>query len=225
MGKEQIVDSITLLLSSSSSTVRPRLLVLRVLGECLELCKSLAWSGLILDLVHPDLVVLSSQTLHGWGPLSIMALSGTSCSCLILPPVDGSKALLKLAHERWHILEKCKQVKLHDGVRWDVWCLIFEASMHVDVGIDRPDRMSESLKGAEFAPFTTLSLVDFQLHVFANGVGPSSENNHKGSNKDGGVLVPGKWLISANLVGGSHPVPSAISVASETPSVLQSGLV
>ena len=146
MGKEQVVDPITLLLSSSSSTVRPRLLVLGVLGECLELCKSLAWSGLILDLVHPDLVVLSGQTLHGWGPLSIMALSGTSCSCLILPPVDGSKALLKLAHERWHILEKGKQVKLHDGVRWDVWCLILKASMHVDVGIDRPDCVSESLK-------------------------------------------------------------------------------
>lgn len=97
--------------------------------------------------------------------------------------------------------------------------------MHVDGCIDLPDGVSKALKGVKLAPLATLSLIDFELHVFSYRVGSTSEDDHQGSYKDRRVLVSGERLVSASLVRGSNPVPSTISVASKTPSVLKGRLV
>lgn len=85
--------------------------------------------------------------------------------------------------------------------------------------------MSESLNGIELVPLGGLSVVDLQRNDLAYLVSSSSDNHHQRSQEESRVLVPWDWSVLLTLVWGFDPVPSAVSVATETPSILQAALI
>lgn len=97
--------------------------------------------------------------------------------------------------------------------------------MHVDIVVHDPDGMSEPLQAIELLPFARLSFIDLKLNIFTDVVGPSTQDKHESSNEESGVLISGERFFAAWLIGGLHPIPSAVSVASKAPSILEGALI
>ena len=97
--------------------------------------------------------------------------------------------------------------------------------MHEDGRVHGPDRVAEPLQAFEFVPLRRLSLVDLELDVFTDGVGAATNDHHHRADENGSVLIPGKRLLRAHLVWRLDPVPTAITVAPQTPRILQGALV
>lgn len=123
-------------------------------------------------------------------------------------------------------LEMLDQIEFNDGVRRDIWSLIFKTSVHVNGPmIMGPNSVAETLNRAQFFPLWIFSLINFHLNIFTCGISPSTENQHEGSNKDGRVLISSQWLLRATFVWSLDPVPSSIPVPSEAPGVFEGRLV
>jgi hypothetical protein len=50
------------------------------------------------------------------------------------------------------LVEKLVGINPSDDVNWNVWCLMLKATMNINVGIDRPASMAETLQGIELVP-------------------------------------------------------------------------
>lgn len=123
-------------------------------------------------------------------------------------------------------LEMLDQIEFNDGVRRDIWSLIFKTSVHVNGPmIMGPNGVAETLNRAQFFPFWIFSLVYLHGYIFAHRVCSTSENNHQGSNENCGMLISGKRLFTVILVGSLDPVPATISVSSESPGIFEGWLV
>jgi len=96
--------------------------------------------------------------------------------------------------------------------------------MHINCCINSPHSMSKSLYGIELFPFTGLCFVYFHEHILSDSVCSSTEYNHHCSNEDSRVLVSSQWCL-ITLVWCVDPIPSSISVSSETPCILQGRLI
>jgi hypothetical protein len=112
------------------------------------------------------------------------------------------------------------EVESHDGVGGYVGCLVLEAPVHVDVVVHDPHGVTETLKAIEFLPFRGLRLVNFKLNVLSHVVSAATQHKHKGAHEEGRVLVSCEGFLRARLVRSLHPIPTTVSVTSETPSVL-----
>jgi uncharacterized membrane protein len=97
--------------------------------------------------------------------------------------------------------------------------------MHVDVVVHDPHGVTETLKAVEFLPLGGLSLVHFELDILPNIIRAASKNKHECANKECGVLISSKRFLSARLIWSLDPVPSAIAMAAQAPSILESTLV
>jgi len=97
--------------------------------------------------------------------------------------------------------------------------------MHVDERIDYPDRMAEPLQAFVLLPLRALGLVNLKLDFFSHRVSAPSEYQHEGAYKGRGMLISSERLLGIGLVRSADPVPPAVSVAAETPSVLEGHLI
>lgn len=97
--------------------------------------------------------------------------------------------------------------------------------MHVNVVVHDPHGVTETLKAVEFLPLGGLSLVHFELDILPNIICAASKNKHECAYKECGVLISSKRLLSAGLIWSLDPVPSAIAMAAQAPSVLEGTLV
>jgi hypothetical protein len=59
------------------------------------------------------------------------------------------------------LVEQLIGINPSDDVNWNVWCLMLETTMNINVGIDRPASMAETLQGIEFVPLRRLCIVYF----------------------------------------------------------------
>lgn len=60
---------------------------------------------------------------------------------------------LNLLDEMFMLVEELVCIDSSDYVYRDVWGLMLEATMHIDIGIDGPASMAEALQRVEFVPF------------------------------------------------------------------------
>ena len=147
-----------------------------------------------LSRAHLNLHVIFRKALHGWSKrpttstssiLTIVSSDGvvvwvSAISVLVL------ESTLQFGEKTGMASDVSNQVELHDRISWNIGSLIFETTVHVNgLVVMSPDGMSESLNRVEFLPFRVFSLINFHEDVLANGISPSTENNHESSDEDG----------------------------------------
>ena len=101
---------------------------------------------------------------------------------------------------------------------------MLETTMHIHTSVDAPNSRSEALNGSELVPLRRLSVVDFECNIFSDLIGSSSDDHHEWSQKQCGMLVTWCWCFTC-LVRCLDPVPAAITMTTEAPSVTQTCLV
>ena len=72
-----------------------------------------------------------------------------------------------------------------DYVNWNVWCLVLEATMDINVGVDRPAGVAEALQGVEFVPLRGLCIVNFQGNDLSYCIGTAPDDHHEGAQEEG----------------------------------------
>jgi len=122
------------------------------------------------------------------------------------------------------VSEKFLTVNLRDGVDGDVGSFVLEATVHVDVGVNGPARVTETLDCLELVPLGGFGVVNFESDVFTDLVSTSTDDDHKRTEEQSGVLVARSRNLTS-LVRGLHPVPAAVTMATKSPSVSETALV
>jgi hypothetical protein len=72
-----------------------------------------------------------------------------------------------------------------DYVNWNVRCLVLEATMDINVGVDRPAGVAEALQGIEFVPLRGLCIVNFKGNDLSYCVGAASDDHHERAQEEG----------------------------------------
>ena len=121
--------------------------------------------------------------------------------------------------------EELLSIDLADLPKWNVRDLVLKATVHVNAIVASPAAMSESLNGVEFVPFGRLSVVNLKRHHLADLVGSTTNNHHKRSKEQSGVLVARHGTLALRLVRSLDPVPSSVAMSSEAPSVKETRLI
>lgn len=85
--------------------------------------------------------------------------------------------------------------------------------------------MSEPLYRGKSLPFAIFSVIHFQIQLLIRIIRPSPKNNHTAIHKYCSVLIPSLRLVHVHLVRCLHPIPLAISMFPQTPSVIQRALI
>lgn len=97
--------------------------------------------------------------------------------------------------------------------------------MQVEELLDEPRRVSESLDRRELVPVGGFSIVDLERQGFSDLVGATADDEHEGSEEEGGVLISLDRIFAVLLVGGADPIPAAIAMAAQAPGIVEGGLV
>ena len=98
--------------------------------------------------------------------------------------------------------------------------------MHKDVlEVYCPNGVTESLNWVELFPFRIFCLINLHKNVFSNSISPTSKNNHQSTHEHCWVLISSERLFSTWLIWCFYPIPSPISVSSESPGILKGWLV
>jgi len=79
--------------------------------------------------------------------------------------------------------EELLGVYFADLAQRNIWDLMFETTMDVDVVTGYPAGMSKPLHRIKLIPFTTFSIINLQRHDLPNLISPSSNNHHQRSQK------------------------------------------
>lgn len=58
-------------------------------------------------------------------------------------------------------MEKLIGVDSSYDIDRNVWCFMLESSVNIDISINGPASMTESLKRVKFVPFTRFCIIDF----------------------------------------------------------------
>lgn len=129
-----------------------------------------------------------------------------------------------LGGEAWVVGKQFGCVNPRNCVDRNVRGFVLKTSMNINASVDGPDSSTEPLNGSEFVPFRRLSVVNLQSYIFSNLVGSTSNDHHQGTEEQSGVLI--SWCGSfSSFVWSLDPVPTSITMTSETPSVAQTALI
>lgn len=129
-----------------------------------------------------------------------------------------------LGGEAWVVGKQFGCVNPRNRVDRNVRGFVLEASMNINASVDGPDGSTEPLNGSEFVPFRRLSVINLKSYIFSNLVGSTSDDHHQGTEEQSRVLI--SWCGSfSSFVWSLDPVPSSITMTSETPSVTQTALI
>ena len=79
--------------------------------------------------------------------------------------------------------------------------------------------MSESLNRVEFVPFAGLGIIYLKRNNFADLISSTTDDHHEWTQEEGRMLIPRNWTVSLALIGSFDPIPSAVSMSTETPGV------
>lgn len=120
--------------------------------------------------------------------------------------------------------EELLRVYLGDGIDWDVRSFMLESSMDVNILIHHPTGVTETLDGLELKPLRRLGIIYFKGDIFTDLVSTSSNDHHEGAKEQSRVLIARSGHLTS-LVGSFNPIPAAIAMSAETPSVVEGGLV
>ena len=121
--------------------------------------------------------------------------------------------------------EEFLSINLADLFKRDVWNFMLKTTVDVDTVITSPATVSESLNRVEFVPLGGFSVINLERHNLSDLVSSATNNHHKWSQEESRVLVSRHRTLGLTLVRSLDPVPSAVSVSSEAPRVLQGILV
>ena len=121
--------------------------------------------------------------------------------------------------------KKLLSIDLAYFTQWNIWNLMLETSVDKYIIARSPAWVSKSLYWIKLVPLWRFCVIDLKRNNFSNLISSSSNNHHERSQEKSGVLISWNWSISLILVWGFNPVPSSISMSSETPCVEQTTLI
>ena len=102
---------------------------------------------------------------------------------------------------------------------------MLEATMQVDVVVDSPARMAEALHRVELCPLRGFSIVDLERHHLSNLICATTNDHHERAEEESGMLVARDRAFGLTLVRGFDPVPPAVTVSTQAPSIVKARLV
>lgn len=85
--------------------------------------------------------------------------------------------------------------------------------------------MPESLHSTKLEPFRTFCVLDFHSYSFTNRVSTTPYYHHSWTHKEGGLLLAWNWCICIAFLRRFNPIPSSITVSSQTPGIIESTLI
>ena len=132
---------------------------------------------------------------------------------------------LNLLKETIEACEQLLSVDLANLAKRNVRNFVFKATMHIDVVVRGPARMTEALHRVELVPLRRFSVVDFERHNLTDLVGSATDDHHERTQEQSRVLITRHWAFSLRLVRSLHPVQSAIPMSTQTPSIEQARLI
>ena len=136
-----------------------------------------------------------------------------------------TEEIIQFVNNIWSVFKNLESVESGDVLFWYIGWVMFKAAMNEEIWVNGPARMSESLDWRELVPLAGLSVVEFKCYLFIDWIGATSYYNHHSSHEDWRMLVSLKRSLSCLFVRSLHPVPSTISMSSQSPGVVKSGSV
>ena len=102
---------------------------------------------------------------------------------------------------------------------------MLETTMDINVIVRGPAAVTESLNRVELVPLRRLGVINFQGYYLSNLICAATNYHHEGTKEQSRVLITRNRTFSLALVRSFNPVPTAISVSSETPGIIQGRLI
>jgi hypothetical protein len=121
--------------------------------------------------------------------------------------------------------EEFLSINFTDLTEWNVWDFVLKTTVNINVIVGCPARVSESLNGVELVPFARLGVIDLKWNNFSDLVSSTTDDHHEWSQEKGRVLISWNRTISLTLIWSLDPIPSSVSMSTETPSVEQAALI
>jgi hypothetical protein len=197
--------------------------------------------GLLLKLVDRDLAYEEREVFRGGviihsdmslvGPLKLFFLSDIILFAAwllgVLAAITLRPSLLRvdLANETGVVSKQFLSFYFVDSIDGDVGSLVLESTMDVDIRVHNPTGVTEALDGLKLIPLRRFCVVYFEGNVFSYLVGTSSDDHHEGANEKSRVLVARSGSLTIDLVRGFDPVPTAITMSTEAPSITEGSLI
>ena len=103
---------------------------------------------------------------------------------------------------------------------------MLKASVYIYSGIVDPTSMPESLGAIELRPLARLGVIDLERKDFSYVVSPASHNHHQRPNEMTAMLIAtNRVRVQFVSVGCLHPIPTTVSMSSQTPTIIQRTLI
>lgn len=97
---------------------------------------------------------------------------------------------------------------------------MLETTMNIHIVIRGPATVAEPLNRVELVPLRRLGVINFERNYLSNLISAATNNHHEGTKEQSRMLITRYWTFSLALVRSLDPVPTTISVPSETPGVV-----
>lgn len=149
------------------------------------------------------------------------------CSVLIFLNCFFARIFIFLCFNRFYFLnkevvfaEKLVSINSSNNIDRDIRGLMFKTTMNINIRVNWPTCMSESLKWVEFVPFRWLSIINFKRYYLTYLISATSNNHHKWSKEKSRMLISWSWLFSRGFIWGFNPIPSSVSMSSQAPAII-----